>query len=232
MTTTMTEPPRSTGSSASIPYVLPFATFIVLLAVSPYLDFLGAWESPIRVAILTLVLYAFSRHVIDLRVRHTALTIGMGVAVFALWIAPDVLFPHYREHWLFQNSITGTLSSSFAPDIRGSWLALSFRIIRAAVLVPIIEELFWRAWLLRWLQSPHFENIPLGKWTWSSMLITAFLFASEHGPYWEVGLMAGFAYNWLLIRTRSLGDCILAHGITNACLSAWVLATGQWEYWM
>jgi CAAX prenyl protease-like protein len=149
-----------------------------------------------------------------------------------LWIAPDILVPDYRQHWLFQNAITGKLSSSFATEHRGNSIALVFRFIRAAVLVPIIEELFWRAWLMRWLQSQRFHTVPLGRWTWSSMIITAVLFASEHGPFWEVGLMAGFAYNFLMVRTRSLGDCILAHAITNACLSAWVIWSGQWEYWM
>ena len=62
--------------------------------------------------------------------------------------------------------------------------------------------------------------------------MTAALFAAEHGPYWEVGLLAGIAYNWLMIRTRSLGDCILAHAVTNGILCWYVLATGQWQYWM
>jgi CAAX prenyl protease-like protein len=232
MTLSTVQPRRSGFQSASAPYVVPFAFFLLVLVAAPHLAFLGVWEFPLRVSLLVAVLFAFSRHVIDFRVRHGILTIVVGVAVFVLWIAPDVLFPNYREHWLFQNAITGSLSSSLGAEARTSWLALSFRVARAALLVPIIEELFWRAWLFRWLQSPNFESIPLGHWTWSSMLITVLLFASEHGPYWEVGLMAGFAYNWLMIRTKSLGDCILAHAITNGCLSAWVIATGQWEYWM
>jgi membrane protease YdiL (CAAX protease family) len=46
-----------------------------------------------------------------------------------------------------------------------------------------------------------------------------------------VGLLAGLAYNWWMQRTRSLGDLVLAHGVTNACLSVYVVATGQWQYW-
>jgi CAAX prenyl protease-like protein len=206
--------------------------FIGLLAVSDWLPAIGEWEHPLRVAFLSAILYIFSRKVIDFRVRSPLLTISVGVAVFVLWIAPDLLFPGYRQHWLFQNALTGTMSSSIAEEHRTSGLALTFRLIRAAVLVPIIEELFWRAWLFRWLQSPNFHSIPLGAWTWSSMLTTAVLFASEHGPYWDVGLIAGVIYNWLIIRTKSLGDCILAHAITNAVLSAYVIASGRWEYWM
>jgi CAAX prenyl protease-like protein len=226
------ELPRIAAPTSSIPYVVPFVAFLALLTISPYVQFLGQWEFPLGVFILAVILFIVSRHVIDLRVRNWPLTVGLGVAVFALWIAPDVLIPGYREHWLFQNPLTGKLTASFSEEHRQNWLPLSFRVMRAAILVPIIEELFWRAWLLRWLQAHDFASIPLGRWTWSSMLITVALFASEHGPYWDVGIMAGFAYNWLIIRTRSLGDCILAHAITNACLSAWVIATASWEYWM
>ena len=60
---------------------------------------------------------------------------------------------------------------------------------------------------------------------------TALLFASEHGAMWDVGLAAGLLYNFWMRRTRSLGDLILAHAVTNACLSAYVLSRGRWEYW-
>ena len=85
---------------------------------------------------------------------------------------------------------------------------------------------------MRWLVKDDFASVPLGTYTPRSFWITAVLFAAEHGPYWEVGLIAGIIYNWLMIRTRSIGDCILAHAITNAILSAFVIATGRWEYWM
>ena len=61
--------------------------------------------------------------------------------------------------------------------------------------------------------------------------MTAVLFASEHGPYWDVGLAAGIIYNWWMVRTKSLGDCILAHAVTNGALCIYVVATRHWEYW-
>jgi CAAX prenyl protease-like protein len=76
-----------------------------------------------------------------------------------------------------------------------------------------------------------FRKTPLGHFTRFTFLGTAVLFALEHGPYWEVGLLAGLAYNWWMVRTKSLGDLIWCHGVTNACLSAWVLVTGDWHYW-
>jgi CAAX prenyl protease-like protein len=106
------------------------------------------------------------------------------------------------------------------------------RCASSALLIPIVEELFWRGWMMRWLIDRHFLQVPLGKYSASAFWIVAVLFASEHGPYWEVGLAAGIVYNWWIIRTGNLADCMLAHGVTNAMLGGYVLLTDQWQYWL
>jgi hypothetical protein len=85
---------------------------------------------------------------------------------------------------------------------------------------------------MRWLDNPDFEKVPFGRYAHQAFWVSAALFASEHGPYWDVGFLAGAAYNFWAIRTKRLGDCILAHGVTNLCLSLYTIATGKWEYWM
>ena len=216
----------------AVPYVLPFAVFLLLLGLQPYNPLPGPVEQVVRVAILAAVVWYFSRPVLDLRLASPLLTVAFGIAVFAAWILPDLLFPGYRGHWLFTNSIAGAVSSSIPPEDLRSPLVLLFRTLRAALLVPIIEELFWRGWLMRWLDNPDFEKVPFGRYAHMAFWISAALFASEHGPYWDVGLMAGAAYNFWAIRTKRLGDCVLAHGVTNLCLSVYTIATGKWEYWM
>ncbi len=216
----------------SLPYVAPFIAFIVFLAVQRYVPLPPTIESPIRLLVLAGVLWVFSRGVIDFRSTNLLASACLGIVVFAIWILPDELFPHYRRHWLFQNALMGSLQSSLASESRIDPFILACRSIRAVVLVPIIEELFWRAWLMRWLISPRFDDIRLGTYNVQSFWLTAVLFATEHGPYWDVGLVAGIIYNWWMVRTRSLGDCILAHAVTNACLCGYVIATHRWEYWL
>jgi CAAX prenyl protease-like protein len=216
----------------SLPYVLPFVVFLLLLTFQRWVLLPPAVDYPLRCVVLAAVLYFCSRHVIDFRMVSPIPSLCLGVLVFLIWIGPDILFPGYRQHWLFQNSITGTVSSSMTQDARMDIGALVFRTIRAVVLVPIIEELFWRAWLMRWLITPKFETLKLGTWSTQAFWFVAVLFASEHGPFWDVGLIAGVLYNWWMVRTRSLGDCIFAHAVTNACLSAYVIVTQRWEYWL
>ena len=86
--------------------------------------------------------------------------------------------------------------------------------------------------MMRWVTHRDFQSVPLGHYAALSFWTVAVLFASEHGSYWDVGLAAGIAYNWWLIRTGNLADCILAHGVTNACLAVYVLTTGAWQYWL
>lgn len=151
--------------------------------------------------------------------------------VCAIWIAPDLLWPEWRSHWLFQNSITGRLRTSIPPE-ELSPIMLALRTARAALLVPLIEELFWRGWLPRWLQDARVDRVPMGQYTRFAFWATVVLFAAEHGPYWEVGLIAGIIYNEWMRRTGSLGDLVIAHATTNLCLSLFVIGTERWTYWM
>ena len=216
----------------ALPYVAPFAAFLLLLIVAPYWPWDPRWEQYFRVFVLSAVVWFFSRSVMEFRCAAPVSSIAIGLGVWLLWIAPDTLIPGYRQHWLFTNSLTGQLSSSIPAEALGSTGVLVFRTLRAAILVPIIEELFWRGWMMRWLISPEFTKVPLGAYSLSSVLITAVLFASEHGPFWEVGLLTGVIYNLWMVKTKRLGDLILAHGVTNLCLSLYTIGTGRWEYWM
>ena len=187
---------------------------------------------PLRTLAVLAALLIFSRRVVSFRVRRGFLSALAGVAVCIVWVAPDLLWPGYRQHWLFQNPVMGAAVSTVASPDRTNPFFLLFRVGGSVLLVPVVEELFWRAWLMRRLISARFQSVPLGTYAAGAFWITAALFASEHGPYWDVGLAAGVAYNWWMVRTRSLGDCILAHAVTNACLAAFVLVSGRWEYWL
>jgi uncharacterized protein len=155
-----------------------------------------------------------------------------GVLIFALWIAPDLLFPGYRQSPLFHNAVVGFARSSLVGAARHDPAVLVLRTLRAAVVVPIAEELFWRGWLMRWMIHPDFRRVPLGAYQATAFWVVALLFASEHGPYWDVGLVAGILLNFWMVRTKSLGDVILAHAIANLCLSGYVILAGKWEYWL
>ena len=224
-------------SSIEAPYrktsawVGPFVVFAAWLLLDKSLPLANPAKEIVRDAVLLASIVGFSWKILPRSAPHWLASVGLGVAVCAMWIAPDALFPAWRSHWLFQNSIVGHLQTSI-PPAELTPVMLVLRTARAALLVPVIEELFWRGWLPRWLQNTDFTKVPLGVYTTFAFWSTAVLFALEHGSYWEVGLACGVIYNWWMRRTRSLGDLVVVHAVTNLALSVYVIVGGRWSFWM
>lgn len=219
--------------SATLGYAGPFVLYAVLMGIERALDLPVQWAYPVRVLLVCAAVLWVSRPYLSFRLRMPWASVAMGIAVFLIWVGPDVLFgPGYRHFWLFDNLVTGSARASLNGSLRTSAGFLTIRTLGSCALVPIIEELFWRGWMMRWLIDRNFLKVPLGDYVPSAFWLVAILFASEHGPYWEVGLAAGILYNWWLIRTRNLADCMLAHAVTNGLLAAYVMMQGQWQYWL
>ena len=215
----------------AVPYVVPFCAFMALVGLGLLWSLPPLTDQLLRLAIMGVVLFWVARPALDFRVQHWGGTPLVGVLIFVLWIAPDLIFPTYRHAFPFNNSLVGVARSSLPEAARHDAPVLFLRSLRAVVVVSMVEELFWRGWLMRWLIKPDFQQVPLGTFELKAFVITALLFALEHGSYWDVGLMAGVAYNYWMVRTKSLGDLILAHAVTNGCLTGYVLLTGNWQYW-
>jgi CAAX prenyl protease-like protein len=213
----------------AVPWVLPFLIFIGLLALQQAFP-IPAW---LRFTASMAAILAVSRVPLRGGPSKPLLSILVGIAVFVIWIGPDLIAPGWHHFILFDNRIMGHPAGNTPPASKNDPVFLIFRIAITAIAVPILEELFWRGWLIRWIVDPHdFEKVPLGTFAPAAFWLVAFLFASEHGPFWDVGLAAGIVYNWWMVRTRNLWDCILAHAVTNAILAAYVIGAGQWQYWL
>jgi len=100
----------------------------------------------------------------------------------------------------------------------------------AVLVVPVMEELFWRGFLARWLVNPDFKAVSLGSFTPFAFWTTVVLFGVEH-EQWLAGMICGVLLNGLLYRTKNLLACVLAHAVANALLAAWVLTRGDWKFW-
>lgn len=156
-----------------------------------------------------------------LSLRTIILAIGVGLGVYLAWVRMD-------WSWAMQGRSAGY--NPFSSEEASGYLFAAFRLFGAAVVVPIMEELFWRSFLVRYLISSRFETIPIGTVTPFSFAMMVVLFGVEHN-LWLAGMMAGAAYGLLLYRIRSLWSCVLAHGITNLALGIHVVVTHEWYWW-
>ncbi|MFH1747747.1 MAG: CAAX prenyl protease-related protein [Planctomycetota bacterium] len=112
------------------------------------------------------------------------------------------------------------------------WATTSLRVTVAITVVPVVEELFWRAFLLRALINWHdFDRIPLGKFAWISFLGTSLLSTLQHPDNWAVSILCWLFYNALFCWTRSILCLVIVHGITNLVLYFHVVRVGDWSFW-
>ena len=223
-----------------LPRILPFALFMAFIGLDELIRFLAArgllavpnnfpyFLYPVKaLAVALVIIFFWSRYqeirLRDLaRFRDTALSLFIGVVVFFLWIRMDWTFGTFGTPQGFNPTIIAD------PFTRS--LIIGSRIAGAVIVVPVMEELFWRSFLLRYLIGNDFEKVPIGTFTWGSFLICTVLFGLEHN-FFIAGMMAGVAYNVLLYVTRSISQCILAHAVTNLLLGIYVLQTGRWHFW-
>lgn len=187
----------------------------------------------IRLVLSLAAIAAVSLPVLRNAPTRPLLSILLGIAVFFIWIGPDVLVPGWHHFLIFDNPITGHPVGSTSRASKNDAVFLLLRIAISVIAVPILEELFWRGWLMRWVIDPKdFTRVPLGAYAPQAFWLVAALFAVEHGSFWDVGLLTGIIFNWWMVRTRNLWDCILMHAATNAALAAYVVIGGHWQYWL
>jgi len=172
---------------------------------------------PLKTLIVAGLLWVFHNRYEELKPSFSLLDIAVGLVAIAFWILLDPYYPKM-----------GTKSDIF--NATGHWIFIVSRVAGAALVVPLMEELFWRGFMIRWLVEEDFKKVPLGLFTLPSFLITTVLFGIEHRE-WLAGLVCGALYNWLYYRRKSLFACVVAHATSNAALAAWVLARGDWKFW-
>lgn len=211
-----------------LPYVAPIIAFALLTFAEGYVPrefYFHAYTAKVLVVTIILIVFKSTWHDIQPTARVVPLAVLVGVLVFVQWVVIDkfVPYPHFGERTGFD-----PFAGLDNPALRTLFFVVRF--YGLVLMVPLMEELFWRSFLLRYFTDPNFERIPLGVFSWTAFLIVAAVFGVSH-PEWLVAVITACAYALLLKWTRSLFACFVAHAVTNLALGIYVVKTGDWVYW-
>ncbi len=210
-----------------LPYVAPIAVFLALTALEGKLPDQYIWVYLAKVVATSLVLFACRSTWKDIRFESKWIPAGIvvGLVVFFVWIGIEktLPYPHFGERTAY-NPFQSIASAG------NRTLFLVARFYGLVLLVPVMEELFWRSFLLRFASNQDFESLPIGTFTWTGFFIVAGLFGFSH-PEWLVAIIAAVAYGLLLRQTKSIFACVIAHLVTNLVLGVYVITRHDWRFW-
>jgi CAAX prenyl protease-like protein len=159
----------------------------------------------------------------------------VGVLGIALWIGLCHLnleskLIEFLPKWLHPSP-----RAAFNPfeEITQPALAFGFifvRLMGLALLVPVIEEIFWRGFLARWIVSDDWEKVPIGTFNRTSFIAVTFFFTVAH-PEWFAAFTYCVLLNTYLMWKKDLWLCVVAHAVSNLILGIYVMTTGAYELW-
>ena len=205
------------------PYLLPFGIFALLTYAGVLLHLPMPAIYPLKTLLVAVsIVWLWKYYGSEIRAQWDALAVLAGAAVFFVWVGLEGWYPALGGDSVSPASELGSL------EVGNIFIAI--RLIGAVLVVPVMEEIFWRSFAMRFLIDFRFKSVALGKYTLFSFLSVAVAFGLEHEK-WLPGIIAGMVYAGVLYRTKNLFSPILAHAVTNLLLGIYVLQSGQFGFW-
>lgn len=221
-----------------IRFVLPFFLFLVMTSFEPEASSLQAYGGFyfIKMLVVTAALIWAWGVFPSWSWRGIPLAIVAGVVGTVVWIGLTKLDLEAPLRDLLPASLAGGERAAWNPwesqaDAQFWVFAIvGLRLLGLALIVPLMEELFWRGFLIRYLIDPEFESVPYGKCTAFAFIVVTLAFVLVHVE-WTAAFVWGAAINGLYCKTKNLWACVVMHAVTNALLGAWILTQADWTMW-
>lgn len=214
--------------------VLPFILFLILTTCQGRFGLASHfWFYAVKTLIgIALIAWMWSQ-VQEMRWRMSWEACCVGLACFLLWVGLDGVIPRL-------GALLGDAAEEkpwqwnpfefFTDHPALAWTFVGIRIIGSTLIVPPLEEVFYRSAVYRYWVAPNIESVPLNRFHFKAFFATSILFGVVHQE-WLAGIFCGAAFQWLVLRKGHLGDAMTAHAITNALLGLYVVWTDSWQFW-
>jgi len=111
------------------------------------------------------------------------------------------------------------------------WGFIAVRLFGLVAVVALIEEMFLRGFVMRFVMDVDWWEVPVGRVDVAAV-VTCVVYAVLSHPAELFAAAAWFLLITLLaVKTRNIWDCVVAHAVTNLLLGIYVLVLHQWHYW-
>ncbi len=205
----------------------PFVVFVVLTTLQGQLgESSKYWLYLVKTLVGAWMIWEVRPYVQEMRWAISWEAVVAGIAVFALWVGLDGYYPrlsHLGEGW--------NPHKHFGEGSATAWFYVITRIVGSSLIVPPLEEVFYRSFLYRYFVKTTFLEMPLNRFHGLSFFVTSIIFGVLHPDRWLAGILCGLTYQRLVIRKNRLGDAMTAHGITNLLLGVYVAWKHAWNFW-
>ena len=230
------EPKPVSRGRDDLAYIAPMAVFLGLTWLGANDTFKSSVPHAYAVSYFTktivvaFLLALFWRHYTKIRWNHWWLGVVVGVVGIFQWVGMQFWLQRHFEFFRPSGDPFDPTKDFATPAALYAFITVRF--IGAVLVVPVMEELFWRDFLWRQTLAPNdFKLAYVGEWGWAPFLCVSIAFAVVHGNWWLTSIVWALMVAALLVYTKSLGACIIAHAVTNLLLGVYVLWTRDWSFW-
>lgn len=220
---------------AKSPEYARFMPFLIFVVITFFGGMMGGnsmfWLYALKVGVGLWLIREMRPYVSEIRWTFSWQAVLMGVLVFVAWVGLDPFYP--KNNLLFKDTEESIWNpfTRFGESSLIAWTLIVIRIFGMTIVVPPLEEAFYRSLVYRYIIKYDFTKVPLTHFDGIALALSALLFGFAHFQ-WLPGIMCAIAYQWLVLRRGHLGDAMTAHAITNFLLGVYVVWKGgeAWKF--
>jgi CAAX prenyl protease-like protein len=210
-----------------LPYVVPMAIFMLITSMegSAGANYPLLYIAKVVVVIVALLMFKTPLREIKFEAKWLVPSVLVGIVLLVAWVGIEqaLVYPHLGERTGYN-----PFEKIADPTMRTTFIA--FRFLGLALMVPVMEEIFWRSFGLRIASQSDFRALPIGSFTWTGFGIVAAVFAGSHPEWIPAAIFAAATGLWIK-QTKSLFACIVVHAVTNLGLGIYVVTQNAWKFW-
>ena len=254
----ITRSPTPSPEQLTRAHVVPFVAFMVFMILLQVVGGFIEWKHPDApwwrqdpaqfiyplqtLVTLGLLVRYWRDFTFDWSVKWGSVGVIFGAVGIGFWLLPTVLYDAWgmtgKAEGLWKVLGFAQRKEGFDPGLFQQpvayWASLGMRFFRAVVIVALVEEIFWRGFLMRFVcdwEGDYWKQ-PFGRPQWISYGLVTGLFMAAHAPVDYAGaIIYGSLTYGLCVWSKSLGSCVIMHGTANLLMGIYIMQTGNYGLW-